>query len=256
LNYYPRHIGDYLKDTAHLSLLEHGIYSRLLDVYYSTEAPIEAAQVFRLIGARSRDERAATDAVLTEFFALDGTAWRHARCDRELLAMQSKQAKARESAAKRWDNRPSNANASPVAMPTHSEGNAPNTNTNTKEGKTARKRAAPDGVSPQVWDDFLTLRKAKRAPVTQTTIDGAREEAAKAGMPLEAFLRIWCRRGSQGLEAAWLKPEERQAVTVPNSAGLAETAAFTARMEKAKVEAVPMPSALRDRFRPRPKEAA
>jgi uncharacterized protein YdaU (DUF1376 family) len=32
VNYYERHIGDYLKDTAHLSLLEHGIYTRLLDV--------------------------------------------------------------------------------------------------------------------------------------------------------------------------------------------------------------------------------
>ena len=31
MNYHKRHIGDYLKDTAHLSLLEH-VYARLLDV--------------------------------------------------------------------------------------------------------------------------------------------------------------------------------------------------------------------------------
>lgn len=67
----------------------------------------------------------------------------------------------------------------------------------------------PDGVTEQVWADWLALRRAKRAPVTQTVVDGAEREAAKAGMSLEAFLAVWCRRGSQGLEAAWLKPEER-----------------------------------------------
>ena len=42
-------------------------------------------------------------------------------------------------------------------------------------------------------------------------MSGARGEAEKAGMPLAAFLQVWCRRGSQGLEADWLKPSERQA---------------------------------------------
>jgi hypothetical protein len=69
--------------------------------------------------------------------------------------------------------------------------------------------AKPDAVDQQTWDDWIALRKAKRAPVTQTVIDGALREAGKAGMTLEAFLQVWCRRGSQGLEAAWLKPEER-----------------------------------------------
>lgn len=68
----------------------------------------------------------------------------------------------------------------------------------------------PDDVDEQVWKDWLKLRKAKRAPVTQTVLDGARVEADKAGVSLEAFLRVWCRRGSQGLEAAWLRPDERQ----------------------------------------------
>lgn len=67
----------------------------------------------------------------------------------------------------------------------------------------------PDDVDAQVWTDWLALRKAKRAPVTATVIEGARKQASIAGMSLEAFLQVWCRRGSQGLEAAWLKPEER-----------------------------------------------
>jgi len=85
--------------------------------------------------------------------------------------------------------------------------------------KPARKRAAflpaPADVDAQVWDDWLQLRKAKRAPVTATVLDGARKEAAKASMTLEAFLRVWCRRGTQGLEAAWLRPDERSQPAEP-----------------------------------------
>jgi hypothetical protein len=67
----------------------------------------------------------------------------------------------------------------------------------------------PEDVSTAVWADWLQLRKAKKAPVTQTAIDGARAEASKAGLSLESFLREWCARGSQGLKAEWLKPKER-----------------------------------------------
>lgn len=69
--------------------------------------------------------------------------------------------------------------------------------------------AKPDDVDAQTWADWLSLRKAKRAPVTETVVKGARDESVKAGMTLDAFLQVWCRRGSQGLEAGWLRPEER-----------------------------------------------
>ena len=70
MNHYPRHIGDYLRDTGHLSLLEHGVYSRLLDLYYLNDGPIpgDIAGLCRKLGARSVDERAAVEAIVTEFF--------------------------------------------------------------------------------------------------------------------------------------------------------------------------------------------
>lgn len=84
-------------------------------------------------------------------------------------------------------------------------------NTSTSTPKTPRKREppCPDGVTEGTWADWLTLRKAKRAPVTETVVREAGAEAQKAGMSLEAFLRVWCARGSQGLQADWLKPSER-----------------------------------------------
>ena len=69
----------------------------------------------------------------------------------------------------------------------------------------------PEGTDPQVWADWLALRRAKRAPVTATTVDEAQREASKAGLSLTDFLRVWCARGSQGLQADWLKPSERGA---------------------------------------------
>lgn len=70
--------------------------------------------------------------------------------------------------------------------------------------------ACPDGVGEEVWQDWLQLRKAKKAPVTQTVVNSATKEAEKAGVSLNAFLTIWCARGSQGLQAEWLKSNERQ----------------------------------------------
>lgn len=76
-----------------------------------------------------------------------------------------------------------------------------------KAAKPAKAAAVqrPDGVAEQVWTDWLALRKAKRAPVSLTVLDGAQEEAGKAGMTLDAFLREWVNRGSQGLKAEWLQ---------------------------------------------------
>ena len=67
----------------------------------------------------------------------------------------------------------------------------------------------PEDVDQQTWGDWIALRTKKRATVSITVVEEARRECAKAGLTLERFLQIWCMRGSQGLEAAWLKPDER-----------------------------------------------
>lgn len=84
MNYYERHLGDYAKDTAHLSMMEHGAYTLLLDRYYSTEKGIPEDQAHRVARARSKEERAAVDAVLAEFFTLSDGVWINRRAEEEI----------------------------------------------------------------------------------------------------------------------------------------------------------------------------
>jgi hypothetical protein len=81
-----------------------------------------------------------------------------------------------------------------------------------ESGKESGKSACaqPPDVADQTWKDWTALRTKKRTTVSETAIAEARKQADLAGLTLERFLQIWCARGSQGLEASWLKPEERR----------------------------------------------
>lgn len=118
MNYYPHHIGDYLRDTSHLSILEDGTYRRMLDIYYASEKPLplNLSGIYRLVRAKSRDEKTAVDTVLEEFFFRTEEGWRNKRADAEILLSKEKSEKARASAECRWT---SGRNAK--AMRTHSE---------------------------------------------------------------------------------------------------------------------------------------
>jgi hypothetical protein len=85
-----------------------------------------------------------------------------------------------------------------------------------REGKSPATRAprfdpveelAARGVQPQTADDWLTLRKAKRAAVTATALSQIIAEADKAGMSLERALAYSCRQGWAGFMAKWVKDD-------------------------------------------------
>ena len=97
MHHYQHHIGDYRRDTAHLSLLEHGIYRQLLDMYYLNEQPIpkETQVVFRRLSAKTEHEQNAIETILKEFFLDTPDGWKHTRCDSEIAAYQEKAEKNR-----------------------------------------------------------------------------------------------------------------------------------------------------------------
>ena len=102
MNFYPHHIGDYAKDTAHLSMVEDGAYRRLLDIYYTRERPLpgDPKAIYRLARAHTKVERDAIDAVLQEFFVNDNLLFRHNRCEKEIENAQSRISAAQKNGAK------------------------------------------------------------------------------------------------------------------------------------------------------------
>ena len=59
------------------------------------------------------------------------------------------------------------------------------------------------GVDAQVAADWLAVRKAKRAALTQTALDDVVAEAGKAGISVAEAVRICAARGWQGFRASW-----------------------------------------------------
>ena len=216
MHYYQHNIGDYRKDTSHLTLLEHGIYRQLLDTYYLDEEPLsnDLAKLMRSHSVRNADEQQALQNVLTDFFELTENGYFHKRCEDGIAQFHGKSAKARASANVRWANelkasKPLKVKLNANVLPTHSESNAngmltknqePITNINTIAPK---KVATPEGVSDLIFKDYLEVRKAKKAKWTETALKGLIREAEKAKMSLEQAMQMCCERNWVGFKAEW-----------------------------------------------------
>ena len=104
----PFYWGDYLRDTAHLDLMEHGAYVKLLAHYYSTGRPLpaNAEQMHRICTAFAPAERDAVDRVLSEFFHLEEDGYHNSRADRELAKRDKVSAARRKAAEARHHGKP------------------------------------------------------------------------------------------------------------------------------------------------------
>ncbi|SFH60358.1 Protein of unknown function [Nitrosospira sp. Nsp14] len=104
MNYYERYCGDYQRDTAHLSLAEHGAYTMLLDTYFSVEKPLpsDLPSLYRVCRAMTRLEQQAVKSVVDQFFPLSpADGFRHnQRADREIAKARPKIEAARNNGRK------------------------------------------------------------------------------------------------------------------------------------------------------------
>lgn len=87
MNYYKRHLGDFARDTAHLSQGQVGAYDLLLDWYYANERaiPLDKEDVYRIARAHSLSERKNVDKILA-FFTLADDGYHQKRADTEITA--------------------------------------------------------------------------------------------------------------------------------------------------------------------------
>jgi uncharacterized protein YdaU (DUF1376 family) len=202
MHYYQFHIGDYASHTRHLSLIEDLAYRRLLDFYYLHEQPIKHRDIARQIGMRDQEQDVLT--VLNEFFVSTDAGFVSPRADKEIQHYHSKVEQASK-AGKASAERRSNIRSTDV-QPTNNQ--EPITNNHKPKRESATVVATPVGVSESVWQDFVKQRKAKKAAVTQTVIDGIQREANKADWTLDAAIAECVVRGWQSFKAEWVAPKQ------------------------------------------------
>lgn len=155
MNFYPRYPGDYMSKTMHLSMVEDGAYTRLLDWYYANEQPIPGERRYACARASNAIEKKAVDAVLAEFFVASEGTHRSARADAEIEAARKRIATARDNGKKGGKKPKENPAGNPV-------GSDPPTNQATG------------------WGDSLSPQRAKDS-----------EANASGGEPPDAAELIW-----------------------------------------------------------------
>ena len=221
MHYYKRNLGDYAKKAGRLTMLQHGAYTLLIDSCYDRELFPTLEQALEWTWASTEAEVEAVKFVLNRFFLLDKDGcYVQDRILDELLHYQknadTNKRIADEREAKRRENRTKRVQVVDEAPPNQE----PLTINHKPKRESATSVACPPDVSQQIWNDWVALRKSKKAPITQTVLNGAIAEAKILGWPLEKFLAEWCSRGSQGLKAEWIvkpNPADKVRLTVAPS---------------------------------------
>ena len=70
MHYYKRNIGDYHKKAGRLSILQHGVYTLLIDAIYDREKFPSLEDAIEWVWASSDEEEKAVEFVLKKFFTL------------------------------------------------------------------------------------------------------------------------------------------------------------------------------------------
>lgn len=163
MHYYQKNIGNYGRDTGHLTALEHGVYNLLLDWYYLNERPITMREAVRV----SRGNPEETQTVLSEFFKETPNGWIHSYADRVIAEYHAKAERNRTNGAK-GGRPPKEAQAIDSAdaktqvvssgMPKETLTHKPITNNTDKELKATVHPAA----APSRFDEFWTAYPNKK----------------------------------------------------------------------------------------------
>lgn len=127
----PLYVGDYLKDTQHLSYAEHGAYLRLILFYWNNGGPIpdDKQRLFRAVGAFSPEEQGYATSMLQAFFKHHDGEYHHKRIDAEIArsvdGALKRKAKAFKASKARWDATSNPTSNAPSIPPSNACGNAP-----------------------------------------------------------------------------------------------------------------------------------
>ncbi len=210
MHYYTFNVGDYRKDTGHLTTLEHGIYRQLIDWYYLDEAPIpkETQVVIRRLRLGSDSDMKSLQNVLDDFFVLQDDGYHQGHCDAVIAKYHEKADKNKTNG--KLGGRPKKTQSVILGNPneTQTKGNQEPITNNHKPIKNTGASAPivlrPDFIDEQLWNDWLIVRKKKSAPLTPTAWAMMTNQVEKAGWTLEKAIQECCLRTWATFRADWL----------------------------------------------------
>lgn len=222
MNFFKLYIGDYQRDTAHLSIAEHGAYLLMIQHYCATEKPLPTGKaLYRMLRAQSKIEHDAIDAVAAEFWRLSGDGLvndraaveiekSHAQAEANRRVAEAREEKKRATKCKRTEHESFNdppkepsTNRSTIDQPNHSH---------SQIRAKARDESANADLSPALLDAH------------PASVDSPPKQAAPA-CPHEAIIavyhdalpelpavRVWTDQRRKHLQARWRESPERQSV--------------------------------------------
>jgi len=154
----PLYIGDYLADTAHLTLEESGAYLHIIMAYWRNGGPLpnDPKRMAAICKCTPKKWKMVFPSV-APFFEISESEWRHKRIDQELSSATEKSNKNKEraekAAAARWGQLDASSNASSNAQAQLKECPSPSPSPNTKPpvnntGEQIRSPVSETAVAP------------------------------------------------------------------------------------------------------------
>lgn len=193
MNFYKHYIGDFQRDTGHLSLTERGAYLALIHHYYATEKPLpkDHTSLCRIAGAITKQERDAVKVVMS-FFECVESGLMHKRIEAEIqkavavadtnreIAL-AREAKRRAEKEARKEHEKSTNRAPSVPRSEHEK--STNQTPDTREELKAPQPPVPGGVVVPVRP-----RRKSEAMTFKAFFDRAREKGEKA---ITDYTPVW-----------------------------------------------------------------
>lgn len=206
MNFYKRYVGDYARDTAHLSLIEHGAYNVILDTYYATGKPMPAdkTEVYRIAKAITAAERKAVDRVLDMFFPVNGDGTRHnRRADKEIEKWEVIAEHNRSVGGK---------GGRPRKTRDHNPDDNPDANPSGNPEETRRVSKTKPGNNPNQNPE---PERTKSTPLSEPAVADCPHQELRAlyakHLPMLTQPRVWDSDRAKDMRARWLqcsKPSE------------------------------------------------
>lgn len=219
VNYYERNLGDYYRDAGHLTMLQHGAYTLLMDRYYHTESGIPDDQKYEITRAKTTAERRAVDKVLVQFFCLSQTrVWIKPRCEEEIERVRRRIQAARENGSK--GGRPRNPEITQPVSKTEPNPFDPLTQQKALQAPSAKHQSVRSKISEsEITNTHMRASDARARECGE--IACTRERLIEAGLnPAHAddYLAAWTQDGfttERLLTAIAIARKRKSAATVP-----------------------------------------